>query len=82
MRLYKCGLLIVMRVLLKWLFRASLCVFWQEAGILSPVQDGNLKPQIDSNKANNYNIVKDVGAAVVEHVQFFHEYKGSTVNIL
>lgn len=33
----------------------------QEAGILSPVQDGNNKPQIDSNKANNYKIVKEVG---------------------
>ncbi|XP_027017224.1 inositol 1,4,5-trisphosphate receptor type 2 isoform X5 [Tachysurus fulvidraco] len=32
----------------------------EEAGILSPVQDGNIKPQIDSNKANNYNIVKDI----------------------
>ncbi|KAG9342303.1 hypothetical protein JZ751_016805 [Albula glossodonta] len=32
----------------------------EEAGILSPVQDGNTKPQIDSNKANNYNIVKEI----------------------
>ncbi|XP_030646441.1 inositol 1,4,5-trisphosphate receptor type 2 [Chanos chanos] len=32
----------------------------EEAGILSPVQDGNIKPQIDSNKANNYNIVKEI----------------------
>ncbi|GAA6101701.1 inositol 1,4,5-trisphosphate receptor type 2 isoform X3 [Tachysurus ichikawai] len=32
----------------------------EESGILSPVQDGNIKPQIDSNKANNYNIVKDI----------------------
>uniref|UniRef100_A0A8C2FZL7 Inositol 1,4,5-trisphosphate receptor n=1 Tax=Cyprinus carpio TaxID=7962 RepID=A0A8C2FZL7_CYPCA len=31
-----------------------------EAGILSPVQDGNGKPQIDSNKANNYKIVKEI----------------------
>lgn len=29
--------------------------------VLSPVQDGDHKPQIDSNKANNYNIVKEVG---------------------
>lgn len=28
--------------------------------VLSPVQDGDNKPQIDSNKANNYNIVKEV----------------------
>jgi len=28
---------------------------------LSPVQDGSNKPQIDSNKANNYKIVKEVG---------------------
>ncbi|KAJ8411304.1 hypothetical protein AAFF_G00173100 [Aldrovandia affinis] len=32
----------------------------EEAGILSPVQDGDSKPQIDSNKANNYNIVKEI----------------------
>uniref|UniRef100_A0A672P279 Inositol 1,4,5-trisphosphate receptor n=1 Tax=Sinocyclocheilus grahami TaxID=75366 RepID=A0A672P279_SINGR len=32
----------------------------EEAGILSPVQDGNSKPQIDSNKANNYKIVKEI----------------------
>ncbi|KAM4573328.1 inositol 1,4,5-trisphosphate-gated calcium channel ITPR2 isoform 2-T2 [Odontesthes bonariensis] len=28
--------------------------------ILSPMQDGASKPQIDSNKANNYNIVKEI----------------------
>ncbi|XP_071403401.1 inositol 1,4,5-trisphosphate-gated calcium channel ITPR2, partial [Centroberyx affinis] len=28
--------------------------------VLSPVQDGDIKPQIDSNKANNYNIVKEI----------------------
>ncbi|XP_055789827.1 inositol 1,4,5-trisphosphate receptor type 2-like isoform X1 [Salvelinus fontinalis] len=32
----------------------------EEAGILSPVQGGDVKPQIDSNKANNYNIVKEI----------------------
>ncbi|XP_016125730.1 inositol 1,4,5-trisphosphate receptor type 2-like [Sinocyclocheilus grahami] len=32
----------------------------EEAGILSPVQDGSSKPQIDSNKANNYKIVKEI----------------------
>ncbi|KAG1937067.1 inositol 1,4,5-trisphosphate receptor type [Pimephales promelas] len=32
----------------------------EEAGILSPVQDGSNKPQIDSNKANNYKIVKEI----------------------
>ncbi|XP_038857354.1 inositol 1,4,5-trisphosphate receptor type 2 [Salvelinus namaycush] len=32
----------------------------EEAGILSPVQDGDVKPHIDSNKANNYNIVKEI----------------------
>ncbi|KAM7396527.1 hypothetical protein PAMP_019561 [Pampus punctatissimus] len=31
-----------------------------EEVVLSPVQDGDNKPQIDSNKANNYNIVKDI----------------------
>uniref|UniRef100_A0A671LDJ8 Inositol 1,4,5-trisphosphate receptor n=1 Tax=Sinocyclocheilus anshuiensis TaxID=1608454 RepID=A0A671LDJ8_9TELE len=32
----------------------------EEAGILSPVQDGSSKPQIDSNKANNYKTVKEI----------------------
>ncbi|XP_046889429.1 inositol 1,4,5-trisphosphate receptor type 2 [Hypomesus transpacificus] len=32
----------------------------EEVGILSPEQDGNVKPQIDSNKDNNYTIVKDI----------------------
>ncbi|XP_010888608.2 inositol 1,4,5-trisphosphate receptor type 2 isoform X3 [Esox lucius] len=32
----------------------------EEVGILSPVQDGDVKPQIDSNKANNYKIVKEI----------------------
>uniref|UniRef100_A0AAY4DQM8 Inositol 1,4,5-trisphosphate receptor n=1 Tax=Denticeps clupeoides TaxID=299321 RepID=A0AAY4DQM8_9TELE len=32
----------------------------EEAVILSPMQSGNTKPQIDSNKANNYNIVKEI----------------------
>lgn len=27
---------------------------------MSPVQDGTKKPQIDSNKSNNYRIVKEV----------------------
>ncbi|XP_068168569.1 inositol 1,4,5-trisphosphate-gated calcium channel ITPR2 isoform X2 [Antennarius striatus] len=31
-----------------------------EENVLSPVQDGDKKPQIDSNKANNYNIVKQI----------------------
>ncbi|XP_078139427.1 inositol 1,4,5-trisphosphate-gated calcium channel ITPR2 isoform X3 [Centroberyx gerrardi] len=31
-----------------------------EEVVLSPVQDGDIKPQIDSNKANNYNIVKEI----------------------
>ncbi|XP_055011214.1 LOW QUALITY PROTEIN: inositol 1,4,5-trisphosphate receptor type 2 [Boleophthalmus pectinirostris] len=31
-----------------------------EETVLSPVQDGDHKPQIDSNKANNYNIVKEI----------------------
>ncbi|KAK7890890.1 hypothetical protein WMY93_022853 [Mugilogobius chulae] len=31
-----------------------------EEVVLSPVQDGDHKPQIDSNKANNYNIVKEI----------------------
>ncbi|XP_062860264.1 inositol 1,4,5-trisphosphate receptor type 2 [Trichomycterus rosablanca] len=32
----------------------------EDTGILSPVQDGNNKPQIDSIKANNYNVVKEI----------------------
>nr|XP_033807855.1 inositol 1,4,5-trisphosphate receptor type 2 isoform X1 [Geotrypetes seraphini] len=32
----------------------------EEPNILSPVQDGIKKPQIDSNKANNYKIVKEI----------------------
>lgn len=28
---------------------------------MSPIEDGTKKPQIDSNKSNNYNIVKEVG---------------------
>ncbi|XP_035763053.1 inositol 1,4,5-trisphosphate receptor type 2 [Neolamprologus brichardi] len=31
-----------------------------EEAVLSPVQDGESKPQIDGNKANNYNIVKEI----------------------
>nr|XP_019934105.1 PREDICTED: inositol 1,4,5-trisphosphate receptor type 2 [Paralichthys olivaceus] len=31
-----------------------------EEVVLSPVQDGDKKPQIDSNKENNYNIVKEI----------------------
>ncbi|XP_017278513.1 inositol 1,4,5-trisphosphate receptor type 2 isoform X2 [Kryptolebias marmoratus] len=31
-----------------------------EEMVLSPVQDGEVKPQIDSNKGNNYNIVKEI----------------------
>ncbi|XP_037539386.1 inositol 1,4,5-trisphosphate receptor type 2 [Nematolebias whitei] len=31
-----------------------------EEVVLSPVQDGEIKPQIDSNKANNYVIVKEI----------------------
>lgn len=34
-------------------------LFGQEV-VLSPVQNGDNKPQIDSNKANNYKIVKEV----------------------
>ncbi|XP_053320394.1 inositol 1,4,5-trisphosphate receptor type 2 [Spea bombifrons] len=32
----------------------------EESNILGPVQDGCKKPQIDSNKANNYKIVKEI----------------------
>ncbi|KAJ6666363.1 hypothetical protein lerEdw1_000636 [Lerista edwardsae] len=32
----------------------------EESNILSPVQDGTKKPQIDSNKSNNYNIVMEI----------------------
>uniref|UniRef100_A0A8C3M5E1 Inositol 1,4,5-trisphosphate receptor n=1 Tax=Chrysolophus pictus TaxID=9089 RepID=A0A8C3M5E1_CHRPC len=32
----------------------------EEPNILSPIQDGTKKPQIDSNKSNNYNIVKEI----------------------
>uniref|UniRef100_A0A7N6BBH0 Inositol 1,4,5-trisphosphate receptor n=1 Tax=Anabas testudineus TaxID=64144 RepID=A0A7N6BBH0_ANATE len=31
-----------------------------EEAVLSPVQNGDNKPQIDSNKANNYSIVKEI----------------------
>lgn len=31
-----------------------------QEGVLSPVQDGDNKPQIDGIKANNYKIVKEV----------------------
>ncbi|KFV71476.1 Inositol 1,4,5-trisphosphate receptor type 2, partial [Dryobates pubescens] len=36
------------------------CSLLQESNILSPIQDGIKKPQIDSNKSNNYNIVKEI----------------------
>ncbi|XP_054242605.1 inositol 1,4,5-trisphosphate receptor type 2 isoform X1 [Indicator indicator] len=32
----------------------------EESNILSPIQDGIKKPQIDSNKSNNYNIVNEI----------------------
>ncbi|KAM4748677.1 LOW QUALITY PROTEIN: inositol 1,4,5-trisphosphate-gated calcium channel ITPR2 [Rhinophrynus dorsalis] len=32
----------------------------EDQSILSPLQDGSKKPQIDSNKANNYKIVKEI----------------------
>eukprot|EP00062_Callorhinchus_milii_P022695 gi/632980746/ref/XP_007907206.1/ PREDICTED: inositol 1,4,5-trisphosphate receptor type 2 isoform X2 [Callorhinchus milii] len=32
----------------------------EDPGILSPVQDGNKKPQIDSNSSNNYKIVNEI----------------------
>ncbi|XP_067860775.1 inositol 1,4,5-trisphosphate-gated calcium channel ITPR2 isoform X2 [Heptranchias perlo] len=32
----------------------------EDPGILSPVQDGIKKPQIDSNSSNNYKIVKEI----------------------
>ncbi|XP_069619194.1 inositol 1,4,5-trisphosphate-gated calcium channel ITPR2 [Ranitomeya imitator] len=32
----------------------------EDTSILAPVQDGIKKPQIDSNKANNYKIVKEI----------------------
>ncbi|XP_021247761.1 inositol 1,4,5-trisphosphate receptor type 2 isoform X3 [Numida meleagris] len=32
----------------------------EEPNILSPIQDGTKKPQIDSNKSNNYIIVKEI----------------------
>ncbi|KAM6383234.1 LOW QUALITY PROTEIN: inositol 1,4,5-trisphosphate-gated calcium channel ITPR2 [Alca torda] len=32
----------------------------EESNILSPIEDGTKKPQIDSNKSNNYNIVKEI----------------------
>lgn len=41
-----------------------ICSSLQE-GVLSPVQDGDNKPQIDSNKANNYKIVKEVRFGVI-----------------
>lgn len=36
-----------------------------QEGVLSPVQDGDNKPQIDSNKANNYKIVKEVNFQII-----------------
>ncbi|XP_076840863.1 inositol 1,4,5-trisphosphate-gated calcium channel ITPR2 isoform X1 [Brachyhypopomus gauderio] len=32
----------------------------EDMGMLSPIQDGTTNPQIDSNKANNYKIVKEI----------------------
>uniref|UniRef100_A0A8B9VYE1 Inositol 1,4,5-trisphosphate receptor n=1 Tax=Anas zonorhyncha TaxID=75864 RepID=A0A8B9VYE1_9AVES len=37
-----------------------ICSLLQESNILSPIEDGTKKPQIDSNKSNNYNIVKEI----------------------
>uniref|UniRef100_A0A8B9E9H3 Inositol 1,4,5-trisphosphate receptor n=1 Tax=Anser cygnoides TaxID=8845 RepID=A0A8B9E9H3_ANSCY len=37
-----------------------ICSLLQESNILSPIDDGTKKPQIDSNKSNNYNIVKEI----------------------
>lgn len=46
---------------MKLMSKCSYSVSCQEV-VLSPVQDGDNKPQIDSNKANNYNIVKEVSS--------------------
>lgn len=35
-------------------------LFLYQDVVLSPVQEEDNKPQIDSNKGNNYNIVKEV----------------------
>ncbi|MGH0151687.1 UNVERIFIED_CONTAM: hypothetical protein FKN15_065508 [Acipenser sinensis] len=48
----------------------------EEPGILSPVQDGNKKPQIDSNKSNNYNIVKEILIRLSKH---YHQSKKSRI---
>lgn len=43
-----------------------MCSLLQESNILSPIQDGTRKPQIDSIKSNNYNIVKEVSISAKE----------------
>ncbi|RXM33372.1 Inositol 1,4,5-trisphosphate receptor type 2 [Acipenser ruthenus] len=48
----------------------------EDPGILSPVQDGNKKPQIDSNKSNNYNIVKEILIRLSKH---YHQSKKSRI---
>lgn len=48
-------------VVQKYYFCFFMYVFLQEV-VLSPVQNGDHKPQIDSNKANNYIIVKEVSS--------------------
>ncbi|KFO65716.1 Inositol 1,4,5-trisphosphate receptor type 2, partial [Corvus brachyrhynchos] len=40
--------------------QTSLAICAGESNILSPIQDGTKKPQIDSIKSNNYNIVKEI----------------------
>ncbi|PKU32272.1 hypothetical protein llap_17424 [Limosa lapponica baueri] len=48
--------------------------FKQESNILSPIEDGTKKPQIDSNKSNNYNIVKELlEAETMRHI-FMNNY--------
>ncbi|XP_041113341.1 inositol 1,4,5-trisphosphate receptor type 2-like isoform X1 [Polyodon spathula] len=48
----------------------------EEPGILSPVQDGSKKPQIDSNKSNNYNIVKEI---LIRLSKYYHQSKKSRI---
>lgn len=49
-----------------------------QEGVLSPVQDGDNKPQIDSNKANNYKIVKEVSSESFSGLFLFFSQQQAT----
>ncbi|XP_058276128.1 inositol 1,4,5-trisphosphate receptor type 2 isoform X4 [Hirundo rustica] len=46
----------------------------EESNILSPIQDGTKKPQIDSIKSNNYNIVKESDEKMNEVMNLAHTF--------